>query len=548
MAKYIFVTGGVVSSLGKGITASSVGLLLKSRGIRVSMQKFDPYINVDPGTMNPYQHGEVFVTQDGAETDLDLGHYERFTDENLSRDNNHTTGQIYASVLDKERKGLFLGGTVQVVPHITNEIKQRITKVASKQQVDVVICEIGGTVGDIEAQPFLEAIRQLRLDLGPSNVLYIHVTLVPYIPTSGEFKTKPTQHSIRELRATGIQPDIIVARSIEKIPRSAREKISLFCSVEKEAVIAAPDESSIYKVPLNLHEQELDKLVISKLNLPENPINLSQWRNFVEREENRSETLRIAIVGKYTGLKDAYKSVIEALEHAAVLEGTKLSLRWVESSETEDEGLSKVMDVDGILVPGGFGSRGIEGKIKVAEYARENKIPYLGLCVGLQVAVIDFARNMCGLAEANSTEFNPKTPHPVIDLMPEQKNIYRKGGTMRLGSYPCVLKPDSKARSFYNKEVVFERHRHRYEVNPAYLEKLQEGGLFISGASPDGLLAEVIELEEHPFFIATQFHPEFSSRPLRPHPLFAAFIKNSHEYALRRELVNSPPPDEPVEN
>ena len=539
MAKYIFVTGGVVSSLGKGIAASSIGLLLKSRGFRVTLQKFDPYINVDPGTMNPYQHGEVFVTQDGAETDLDLGHYERFIDENLTRHNNHTTGQIYESILGKERKGLFLGGTVQVVPHITNEIKQRITKPASKQPLDVVICEIGGTVGDIEGQPFLEAIRQLKLDLGPGNVLYVHVTLVPYIETSGEFKTKPTQHSVRELRAAGIQPDIILARSTERLPRSSREKISLFCSVEKEAVIDAPDVESIYQVPLIFHEQELDRLVISKLGLSENPAELSAWRDFVERERNRTESIRIALVGKYTGLKDAYKSVIEALNHAAVAEGVELEILWVESTDYEESEFPELKDVDGILIPGGFGTRGIEGKTRVARRARENRIPYLGLCVGLQVAVIEFARNVCGLEDANSTEFNKNTPHPVIDLMPEQKNIYRKGGTMRLGSYPCVLQPDTKARAYYGKEVVFERHRHRYEVNPTYKGRFGEAGLVMSGCSPDGTLVEIVELSDHPFFVASQFHPEFQSRPLRPHPLFAAFIKEAHEYALRTQLADS---------
>lgn len=539
MAKYIFVTGGVVSSLGKGITASSLGLLLKSRGFRVTMQKFDPYINVDPGTMNPYQHGEVFVTQDGAETDLDLGHYERFIDENLTRDNNHTTGQIYASILEKERKGLFLGGTVQVVPHITNEIKQRITKVASKQTLDVVICEIGGTVGDIEGQPFLEAIRQLRLDLGSQNVLYVHVTLVPFIPTSGEFKTKPTQHSVKELRAAGIQPDIIIARCPERLPRSSREKISLFCSVEKEAVIDAPDAPSIYQVPLTFHEQELDKLVASKLGLPASPIDLSLWREFAERELNRTETLNIALVGKYTGLHDAYKSVLEALNHAAIAEGVKLNLEWVESSELEDDILKKLENADGILVPGGFGTRGIEGKIKCARLARENAIPYLGLCVGLQVAVIEFARNRCNLDDANSTEFNPQTPYPVIDLMPEQKNVYRKGGTMRLGSYPCVLKPGTKAQACYGKEVVFERHRHRYEVNPAFGENLEQGGMVLSGTSPDKLLVEIIEIPDHPFYVATQFHPEFLSRPLRPHPLFAEFVHKSHERTKNKRIASS---------
>lgn len=502
------------------------------------MQKFDPYINVDPGTMNPYQHGEVFVTQDGAETDLDLGHYERFIDENLTRDNNHTTGQIYESIIEKERKGLFLGGTVQVVPHITNEIKQRITKLASKQSLDVVICEIGGTVGDIEGQPFLEAIRQLRLDLGPQNVLYVHVTLVPYIPSSGEFKTKPTQHSVKELRATGIQPDIIIARSSESMPRASKDKISLFCSVEREAVIDAPDVANIYEVPLNFHSQELDRLVVAKLGLSETPINLEAWREFVDRERSRTDTVKIALVGKYTGLKDAYKSVIEALEHAAVHEGTKLELMWVESSEIEEANLADLKDAHGILVPGGFGTRGIEGKIAVARYAREKKVPYLGLCVGLQIAVIELARSACDLEDANSTEFDEHTPHAVIDLMPDQKNVYRKGGTMRLGSYPCVLKPGTRAQACYGKEVVFERHRHRYEVNPKYREQLEEAGLVMSGNSPDGLLAEIIELADHPFFIATQFHPEFLSRPLRPHPLFASFMKASHEYLSRNQIAS----------
>lgn len=540
MAKYIFVTGGVVSSLGKGIAASSIGLLLKSRGFRVTLQKFDPYINVDPGTMNPYQHGEVFVTQDGAETDLDLGHYERFIDENLTRHNNHTTGQVYESILEKERQGLFLGGTVQVVPHITNELKQRITKPVSRQDLDVVICEIGGTVGDIEGQPFLEAIRQLKLDLGANNVLYVHVTLVPFLAASGEFKTKPTQHSVKELRAAGIQPDIIITRSAERLPRAAREKISLFCSVEKEAVVDAPDVESIYQVPLVFHEQELDKLILAKLDLRENPIDLSAWREFVERERNRTQSIRIAIVGKYTGLKDAYKSIIESLNHAAVAQGVRFDLVWVESTDLEEGEIQELKDIDGILVPGGFGTRGIEGKIAVARYARENKIPYLGLCIGLQVAVIEFARNVCELQDANGTEFNSGAPHPVIDLMPDQKNIYRKGGTMRLGSYPCVLQQDTKARACYGKEVVFERHRHRYEVNPAYVKRLARAGLVMSGRSPDGLLVEIVELPDHPFFLACQFHPEFLSRPLRPHPLFAAFMKESHEYAKRSELANSP--------
>ncbi len=536
--KYIFVTGGVVSSLGKGIATASIGLLLKKMGYKVTLQKFDPYINVDPGTMNPYQHGEVFVTEDGAETDLDLGHYERFLDQNLSKYNNYTTGKIYNAVIEKERRGDFLGGTVQVVPHITDEIKGAIIGLAKMENVDILIAEIGGTVGDIEGQPFLEAIRQMSLDYGKENVLYIHLTLVPFVKTSGEFKTKPTQHSVKELRSLGIQPDIILCRSESKIPPAAKDKIALFCSVKREAVIEARDVENIYEVPLIFYEQKLHELIADMLSLEKRELDISKWREFVEKAKNIKEKIEIAMVGKYTGLKDAYKSVIEAVYHAAVKNEVKVSLRWIDSEKLEQESVDEILSgVAGILVPGGFGKRGVEGKIKAINYARKNKIPYLGLCIGLQCAVIEFARNVLGFARANSTEFDPDTPHPVIDMLPEQKKIKNKGGTMKLGAYPCIIKNGTLAFKCYGKNSVLERHRHRYEVNPKYHWALEEKGMIISGRSPDGVLAEIIELEGHPFFIATQFHPEFKSRPLNPHPLFFNFVKEAKKYARVNSLV-----------
>jgi len=538
--KYIFITGGVVSSLGKGIATASIGLLLKRMGYKVTLQKFDPYINVDPGTMNPYQHGEVYVTEDGAETDLDLGHYERFLDQNLSRDNNCTTGKIYNAVIEKERRGDFLGGTVQVVPHITDEIKNAIINLAKKEDVDILIAEIGGTVGDIESQPFLEAIRQMSLDYGKENVLYIHLTLVPFIKSSGEFKTKPTQHSVKELRSAGIQPDIILCRTESELPVSAKNKISLFCSVKKEAVIEARDVENIYEVPVVFYKQKLHKLIAELLGLSQNTPDISDWIRFVKKAKNIKEEIEIAMVGKYTGLKDSYKSVIEAVYHGAVSNSVKVNIKWVEAEILEKESPEKVLKgVSGILVPGGFGKRGIEGKIKAIEYARKNKIPYLGLCIGLQCAVIEFARNVLGMNKANSTEFAPSTPHPVIDLLPEQKKVAYKGGTMRLGAYPCVIKDNTLAFRCYRKNTVFERHRHRYEVNPKYHWALEEKGMIISGRSPDGVLAEIVELKDHPFFIATQFHPEFKSRPLTSHPLFLNFIKKAKEYARSRASISS---------
>jgi CTP synthase len=533
--KFIFVTGGVVSSLGKGIATSSIGLLLKSRGLRVTLQKFDPYINVDPGTMNPYQHGEVYVTEDGAETDLDLGHYERFIDEDLSQDNNLTAGQIYSSVIEKERRGEFLGGTIQVVPHITGEIKNRIRKLAG--DVDVVITEIGGTVGDIEGLPFLEAARQMRLEEGKNNVLYIHLTLVPFITAANEYKTKPTQHSVKELLNIGIQPDIIMCRTASPLPREAKEKIALFCNVRRDAVIEAVDVKNIYEVPLAFHRQRLDDLVLAMLGRKARPPRLEAWTEFIEQARHPKATLEIAVVGKYVTLHDAYKSVIEALSHAAVANQVAVKVRWLESDALDsDSCLRRLKGVSGVVVPGGFGMRGMEGKMEAIRYCREQKLPFLGLCVGLQCAVVEFARNACGLAGADSTEFNPKTRHPVIYLMPSQRGIKTKGHNMRLGAYPAVLESGSLAARCYGREKrrmrISERHRHRYEVNLRYLPVLERNGMVASGRSPDGKLAEIIELRDHPFFVATQFHPEFKSRPLRPHPLFAGFVRQAHEYSV----------------
>ena len=525
MAKHVFVTGGVVSSLGKGIVGSSLGRLLKSRGLKVVMQKFDPYLNVDPGTMSPFQHGEVFVTEDGAETDLDLGHYERFVDENLTRDSNVTSGSIYYNVIRKERKGDYLGGTVQVIPHITNEIKERIARVSRNPDVDVVITEIGGTVGDIESLPFLEAIRQFRKDIGRQNVIYIHVTLIPFLDASGELKTKPTQHSVNELRSIGIQPDIIVCRSHRAISQELKDKIALFTDVEPRAVISCIDAAHIYFVPLNLRDEGLDTLVADKLGLDVGPLHLEEWTDLVERIKKADGTVRIALVGKYVQLQDAYLSVVEALKHAATHHGRKLEIVWVDAETLRKEEItSRLEAADGILVPGGFGIRGIEGKIMAVRYARENKVPYLGLCLGMQVAVAEFARHVAGMVGANSSEFDPSTNYPVIDLLPEQKDIADMGGTMRLGASPTKLMPETKAYAAYGEEVIYERHRHRYEVNNIFRSQLTDRGLIIGGLTPDDRLVEVIELADHPWFVACQYHPEFKSRPTKPHPLFRDFI------------------------
>ncbi|UCG92828.1 MAG: CTP synthase [candidate division WOR-3 bacterium] len=527
--KYIFVTGGVVSSLGKGVATASIGLLLKSYGLRVTLQKIDPYINVDPGTMNPYQHGEVFVTKDGAECDLDLGHYERFLNDSLARDNNITTGQIYYSVISKERRGEYLGKTVQVVPHITDEIKSRIMKLGTTNNIDVVVTEIGGTVGDIEGQPFLEAARQMRLDHGKQNTLYIHLTLVPFIKAAREFKTKPTQHSVRELRAIGIQPDVLLCRSDSWLTDDERKKISLFCNVPVEAVIDAVDVECIYEIPLMFHRQKLDQMILSNLGIDKKEPDLAEWELFVQRAKSPNKVVEIAICGKYVELRDAYKSIMEALYHAAVANDARLKVKWIDTDRIGDDvALENTFAyVNGILVPGGFGMRGVEGKIRVVKYARERKKPFFGICLGLQCMVIEYARNVCGMKGANSSEFDDATPHPVIDLLPEQKKIKNLGGTMRLGDYPCRLESKSLARKIYTKECIEERHRHRYEVNPKYIKPLQEKGLVFSGKSPNGKLMEIAEINNHPFFIGTQFHPEFTSRPLAPNPIFYRFIKAS---------------------
>ena len=525
MSKYIFVTGGVVSSVGKGITVASIGTLLKSRQITVSVQKLDPYINVDPGTMSPYQHGEVFVTQDGAETDLDLGNYERFIDIDLTSESNTTSGQIYSEVIAKERRGDFLGGTIQVIPHVTTEIKDKFKSLSKQSQAEVIIVEVGGTVGDIEGQPFLEAIRQMRKDVGRDNVLYIHVTLLPYLASTKELKTKPTQHSINELRRIGIQPDIIICRSDQPISEGIRDKISLFCDVDKEAVIPMPTVSSIYEVPLVLEKEGLGQLVVDKLGITAEKTNLSDWKQMVKRLKTPHEPVNIAIVGKYVELGDAYYSVRESLYHAALHHNRSLNLVWVQSENLKNnEDLSLLRSVQGIIVPGGFGIRGIEGMIKAASFARENKIPYLGLCLGMQVMVIEFARHVYNTDDANSTEFDPDTAYPVIDLLPEQKNIENMGASMRLGTYPCQLLEDSRAGKAYQQNLIEERHRHRYEFNNVYRAELEDKGLICSGVSPDGRLVEVCELADHPWMVSCQFHPEFKSRPNRPHPLFRDFV------------------------
>ncbi|MDP4092363.1 MAG: CTP synthase [Bacillota bacterium] len=533
--KYIFVTGGVVSGLGKGITAASLGRLLKARGLHVTIQKFDPYINVDPGTMSPYQHGEVFVTDDGAETDLDLGHYERFIDENLSKNSNVTTGKIYWSIISKERKGDFLGGTVQVIPHITNEIKERIFRVGKSDHTDVVITEIGGTVGDIESLPFLEAIRQVATEIGRENVMYIHVTLVPYLSKSGELKTKPTQHSVKELRSIGIQPDVIVCRTEKQLSRDLKDKIGLFCNLPGDWVIQNLDAEVLYEVPLMLEKEGLAQIVCKRLGLMCNEPDLSGWQKMVDIQKNLTHTVNIALVGKYVELHDAYLSVVEALKHGGIANDADINVKWVNSEHLNEENIKNyLLKADGILVPGGFGDRGIEGKILAAQYARENKIPYFGICLGMQMAVIEFARNIAKLEGAHSSEFNPDSRYPVIDLMPDQRDIDEKGGTMRLGLYPCKVNENSRVFKIYNEELIYERHRHRYEFNNEYRDLLLKKGLIISGLSPSERLVEMIELPDHPWYIGVQFHPEFKSRPNRPHPLFRDFIKASLQNKINK--------------
>ena len=526
MTKFVFVTGGVVSSIGKGIVAASLGRLLKSRNYSVSILKLDPYINVDPGTMSPFQHGEVFVTEDGAETDLDLGHYERFTDTSMSRLNSVTTGSIYQAVLNRERRGDYQGGTVQVIPHITNEIKDRVLRVAKNTNPDVVITEIGGTVGDIESLPFLEAIRQFRKDVGRQNVLYMHVTLVPWIPAAGEMKTKPTQHSVKELRSIGIQPDVLVCRSDRPLPEGFKEKVSGFCDVATDCVISCPDANSIYEVPLLLEREGLAHQALELLQLEQREPDLTQWARLVDRLYHPTKRVEIAIVGKYVRLGDAYLSVVEALRHAAIELDSALDIRWVNSEDIEAQNPEHFLQgADGIIVPGGFGARGIDGKIAAVHYARSRQVPFLGLCLGMQCSVIEWARHLAHLEDANSSEFNADAQNPVINLLPEQQDVVDLGGTMRLGLYPCRLAPNTLAFSLYQEEVIYERHRHRYEFNNAYRNLLIESGYVISGTSPDGRLVEIIELPNHPFFIASQFHPEFQSRPSLPHPLFKGFIQ-----------------------
>jgi CTP synthase len=524
--KFIFVTGGVVSSLGKGIAASSFGRLLVSRGLTVGLQKFDPYINVDPGTMSPYQHGEVFVTEDGAETDLDLGHYERFTSTNTTRASNVTAGGIYNAVIKRERRGDYLGGTVQVVPHITDEIKHRIRLIAETNDVDVVITEIGGTVGDIESLPFLEAIRQFPVDVGRRNCMYIHLTLVPYIGHAGELKTKPTQHSVNELRRIGIQPDMLLCRSEGALSDDIRKKIAMFASLPPEYVVSAKDVDNIYKVPLWYAHEGVDDLIVEHFGLDADPPDLREWESICERADAASQPVKIALVGKYVALEDAYLSVVEALRHSGFLHGCKVDIDWVDSEtlESDSQALERLGDADGILVPGGFGGRGIEGKIRAARVAREQQIPYLGICLGMQIAVSEFARHVAGMPGANSTEFDIETEWPVIDLLPEQKEVSDLGGTMRLGADPVKVHPDTAAREIYGEAVIYERHRHRYEVSISLRKRLEHAGLVVSGTSPDERLVEIIELDDHPFFVASQFHPEFKSRPERPAPLFREFV------------------------
>ncbi len=541
MPKYIFCTGGVVSSVGKGVTAAAIGRILKARGIKVTLQKLDPYINVDPGTMSPYQHGEVYVTADGAETDLDLGHYERFVDIELTSASNFTTGQVYNAVIAKERRGDFLGATIQMIPHITNEIKQRIKYVGEMTGADVVIVEVGGTVGDIESLPFLEAIRQMRADVGRENALYIHVTLLPYISATDELKTKPTQHSVRELRGLGIQPHVIAVRSDHPVPRQVIEKVALFCDVETRGVVPLVTTPYLYEVPLLLEEAGLGDYLVEALSLRGHPVDLSDWRDLVTRIKAPKPSLRIALVGKYTALHDAYMSVREALYHAGVANNYNIEIEWIYSGDLEKgKSWDRLDGVDGVVVPGGFGYRGIEGKTLAAKWARENKVPYLGLCLGMQVMCIEFARHVLGWEDANSTEFDNATQHPVIDLMPDQKSLSEMGGTMRLGHYPCVLKPGTRAGEAYKCEQVNERHRHRFEVNNAYRDQFEAAGMCFSGQSPDGRLVEIAEIANHPFMVGSQFHPEFQSRPNKPHPLFDAFIKAAINFRMQKNLTSSP--------
>ncbi|MCC9599795.1 CTP synthase [Stieleria sp. JC731] len=541
MTKHIFVTGGVVSSLGKGLTSASLGMLLESRGLRIRMQKLDPYINVDPGTMSPYQHGEVYVLDDGSETDLDLGHYERFTSSPLTRDCNYTTGQIYLSVIEKERKGRFLGKTVQVIPHITNEIKSVIARMAS-DDTDVVITEIGGTVGDIESLPFMEAIRQYAQDVGRENVLYMHLTLVPYLKAADELKTKPTQHSVGQLREIGIQPDILVCRCEHSISREERDKIALFCNVPSEAVIEEKDKDfSIYEVPISLVDNKLDELIVKRLNLPSKALDISPWTDLLHRLRNPRHELSIAVVGKYAEHKDAYKSIYESIDHAGMHHQAQIRIGRIQSSDIEREGAERLLSgYDGILIPGGFGERGVEGKVQAIRYARQRGIPFFGICLGMQCAVIEFARGICGLEKAHSSEFDKDTPDPVICLLDEQQNVTQMGGTMRLGSQPAILSEGSKARQCYDKEEVAERHRHRYEFNNAYRDAFTKEGLLISGTSPDGNLVEIVELPDHPWFVAVQYHPEFKSKPLQAHPLFAGFVEAAIHRASERRSPDHP--------
>jgi len=532
--RYVFVTGGVVSSLGKGLAAASLARLLEARQFRVTIQKLDPYINVDPGTMNPFQHGEVFVTEDGAETDLDLGHYERFTSITTSQRNNYTTGRIYNRVIERERRGDYLGATVQVIPHITDEIKWAVRDLSNGYDIQIV--EIGGTVGDIESLPFLEAIRQFRLEVGPRRAIFVHLTLVPWIPAAGELKTKPTQHSVRELRAIGIQPDILLCRCDRPIPQEIKRKIALFCNVSEDQVIAAPDVDNIYEVPLRLSQEGLDEIVTKLLDLPYRRRNLSDWEELLDRARNPRDEVVIGMVGKYVAYEDSYKSLNEALRHGGFAHRLRVRLEFIESEQmTDDEKIDAVLDkVDGVLVPGGFGTRGVEGMIRTIARARERKIPFLGICLGMQCAVIETARNVAGLAKANSTEFDPDTPHNVIDLIPEQRGIEEKGGTMRLGAYPCRITPGTLAHRLYGETEISERHRHRYEVNNDYLEQLRAAGLEPSGIWPEGELVEIVERRDHPWFLACQFHPEFRSRPLAPHPLFSGFVGAAWEHRRER--------------
>ena len=533
MQKFIFITGGVLSSLGKGVASASIGTLLEKMGYRITFLKLDPYLNIDPGTMNPYQHGEVYVTEDGAETDLDLGHYERFTNVVLSKHNNTTSGKLYNSLLEKERRGAFLGATVQVIPHFTNEIIKSIERAAAGS--DIALIEIGGTVGDIESLPFLEAIRQMGLELGRENALFIHLTYVPYVAAAGELKTKPSQHSVKELRAIGIQPDILLCRADRPLPKAIKRKLALFTNVSEEAVISAPDVDIIYRIPLHMKKEKLDQIVAKHLNLEYREPDLKDWQRIVTTLSKLEREVDIAIVGKYVELKDAYKSIIESFIHAQIPNRVRVNFRWVNADELTEENIDQFLgDVDGILVPGGFGERGIEGKILTAKYARENDIPYFGICLGMQVAVIEFARNVAGLREANSTEFEPETPYPVIDLMPDQKGIERKGGTMRLGAYKCTLKEGTKAYEIYGEKEIYERHRHRYEFNPEFRPILEEKGRVVSGEYKAKKLAEIIELPDHRWFIACQFHPEFKSKPFAPHPLFVSFVRASMEKRKER--------------